>query len=111
MSLLPAINSKQVDLIEHDHLAAQLVTLERRVARGGRDSIDHPAGGRDDVANAVAGVVHSILGVPDMTVSLIPPMLIREGEVVDKAALPSWLRPNRESCVDLNDEFPGRRLA
>ena len=26
-------------------------------ARGGRDSIDHPKGARDDVANAVAGAL------------------------------------------------------
>ena len=30
----------------------------RRTARGGRDSVDHPPGGHDDVANAVAGVAH-----------------------------------------------------
>lgn len=35
----------------------QLVGLERRTARGGRDSIDHPPGGHDDVANAVAGAL------------------------------------------------------
>jgi hypothetical protein len=29
--------------------------LERRVARGGRDSIDHGPDGRDDVANAAVG--------------------------------------------------------
>jgi hypothetical protein len=32
----------------------QLLSLERRAFRGGRDAIDHPRGGRDDVANAVA---------------------------------------------------------
>ena len=37
-------------------LAAQLCSLERRTARGGKDSIDHPPGGHDDLANAVAGV-------------------------------------------------------
>ena len=35
----------------------QLVSLERRTARGGKDSIDHPRGAHDDVANAVAGAV------------------------------------------------------
>jgi hypothetical protein len=32
-----------------------------------------------------------------MTVSLIPPMFIRDGEIVDNEALPSWLRPKRPS--------------
>jgi hypothetical protein len=27
------------------------------LARGGRDSIDHPQGGHDDIANCVAGAV------------------------------------------------------
>jgi hypothetical protein len=35
----------------------QLVGLERRTARGGRDTIDHSRGAHDDVANAVAGAV------------------------------------------------------
>jgi hypothetical protein len=39
--LLPAINSRKVDLLEDARLIAQIVGLERRTARGGRDSIDH----------------------------------------------------------------------
>lgn len=58
--LLPAINSRQVDLVEDDRLINQLIGLERRVARGGKDSIDHALGQHDDVANAVAGVVSLI---------------------------------------------------
>lgn len=38
-------------------IAMQLVGLERRTTRGGRDSIDHPPGGHDDVAKAVAGAL------------------------------------------------------
>ena len=60
VALLPVINSGQVDLIESGRLTAQLCSLERRTARGGKDSIDHPPGGRDDLANCVAGVVHLI---------------------------------------------------
>ena len=54
--LLPAINSRKIDLLEHPRLLTQLVSLERRTARGGRDSIDHAPGAHDDLANAVAGV-------------------------------------------------------
>lgn len=53
--VLPAINSGLVDLLDHDRLTAQLVGLERRTGRGGRDSIDHAPGAHDDIANAVAG--------------------------------------------------------
>jgi hypothetical protein len=55
--LLPALNSRKVDLLEDARLFAQIVGLERRTARGGRDSIDHAPGAHDDLANAVAGVV------------------------------------------------------
>jgi hypothetical protein len=55
--LLPIVNSRQCDLLDHPRLFGQLVSLERRTARGGRDSIDHPPGAHDDVANSVAGVV------------------------------------------------------
>jgi hypothetical protein len=59
--LLPVINSRRVDLLDNPKLLAQLVSLERRVGRGGRDSIDHPPGMHDDVANACAGVVDGVL--------------------------------------------------
>ncbi len=36
---------------------AQLATLERRTARGGRDTIDHGPNGHDDVTNAACGAL------------------------------------------------------
>jgi hypothetical protein len=58
--LLPLLNAKRVELLEHPRLSAQLVGLERRTARGGRDSIDHAPGAHDDLANAAAGVLVSL---------------------------------------------------
>ncbi len=57
LELLPLLNSVRVALPDHARLFAQLGALERRTARGGRDSVDHPPGSHDDLANAVAGVV------------------------------------------------------
>jgi len=54
---LPLINSGAVDLLDNDLLVNQLVSLERRKTRGGRESIDHPPGGKDDLANAVCGAL------------------------------------------------------
>jgi hypothetical protein len=54
---LPVLNSNRTELLDHPRLVAQLCALERRTARGGRDSIDHPPGGHDDIANVVAGVL------------------------------------------------------
>jgi len=52
---LPLINSRAVELLENERLVTQLVGLERRTARGGRDSIDHAPGAHDDIANAAMG--------------------------------------------------------
>jgi hypothetical protein len=60
LETLAALNSGRVELPPCDVLARQLVGLERRASRSGRDSIDHPPGGHDDRANAVAGVVASL---------------------------------------------------
>jgi hypothetical protein len=54
---LPLINSGNVALLEHSVLRHQLVSLERKTTRGGRDAIDHAPGGRDDVANAACGAL------------------------------------------------------
>jgi hypothetical protein len=56
---LPILNSGAVELLDHPKLMTQLSGLERRTARGGRDSIDHAPGSHDDVANAACGAVTS----------------------------------------------------
>jgi hypothetical protein len=61
--MLPLLNSGRITLPRHDRLIAQIVGLERRVSRAGRDSIDHAPGGHDDIANAVSGVIAAISGV------------------------------------------------
>jgi len=58
--LLPMLNSRKVALLDHPRLVSQLCALERRTAWAGRDSIDHPPGGQDDAANAVAGAVAAL---------------------------------------------------
>jgi hypothetical protein len=80
-ALLSVVHSAHVELPADRRLVAQIVGLERRTARGGRDSIDHAPGGHDDVANAVAGLVHQLtqrrgVGWAD----LYPPPLPREGD-------------------------------
>jgi hypothetical protein len=60
--LLPILNAHRAELPDLPRLSAQLCGLERRTARGGRDSIDRPPGQHDDVANAVAGVMCRVAG-------------------------------------------------
>jgi hypothetical protein len=57
IDLLPLINSQRVELLDDKRLIAQLIGLERRTSRMGRDSVDHAPGGHDDCANAVAGLL------------------------------------------------------
>jgi len=54
---LPLLNSRKCQLLDIRRLISQLHGLERRTARGGKDSIDHGPGAHDDVANAVAGAI------------------------------------------------------
>ena len=57
LDLLPLINSRAVDLLDHERMMLQLVSLERTTVRGGRDKVDHPRGSHDDIANAAAGAL------------------------------------------------------
>jgi hypothetical protein len=61
--LLPLVNTGRVELLDHPTLRTQLLALERRAVRGGRDSIDHPRGAHDDVANAAAGALVHVTGI------------------------------------------------
>lgn len=56
LELLPMICSGTIELLDNPVLINQLAALERRTRSGGRDSIDHPQGGKDDLANVIAGV-------------------------------------------------------
>jgi hypothetical protein len=63
LDLLPKLNSRTIRLLDIPKAVNQICALERRTARGGRDSIDHRPGARDDLANVVAGVA-SLLAQP-----------------------------------------------
>jgi hypothetical protein len=54
---LPLLNSGRAQLLDIPRLASQFCGLERRTARGGRDSIDHGPAAHDDVSNAAAGAL------------------------------------------------------
>jgi hypothetical protein len=70
VELLPLINSRVVTLLSDKKAIAQLVGLERRTARSGKDSIDHTPGAHDDRINAIAGsLVMAASGVSGMNIS------------------------------------------
>lgn len=69
--LLPGLNSGTVELLDVPRLADQLCNLERRVVRGGRESIDHPPGGHDDLANSAGGVLVSLRRPPSYVYGML----------------------------------------
>lgn len=56
LELLPRLGSGEIELLDDEMLVNQLASLQRQTRSGGRDIVDHPKGGHDDLANAVAGV-------------------------------------------------------
>jgi hypothetical protein len=79
----------------------QLVGLERRTARGGKDSIDHPPGGHDDVANAAAGAIVMALkkgpGVPGLS--------NRRSYQFDEADIRKIFKALKEAIADTERKF------
>jgi len=62
LNLLPTLNAKRVELLDHPRLVSQLCGLERKTARSGKDSIHHAPGARDDLVNSVADAAALALG-------------------------------------------------
>ena len=93
--LLPVLNSSRADLLESDILINQLVGLERRTARSGRDSIDHAPNAHDDLANAVAGAVDLVMKrkAASFVWNINGTEFNADGEVVSKPATPSEMLP------------------
>jgi hypothetical protein len=65
LELLPILNGHRCELLDNPRLTAQLMGLERRTARGGRDSIDHAPNAHDDVINSAAGAIVLAIGEDD----------------------------------------------
>ncbi|MBR0937301.1 hypothetical protein [Bradyrhizobium jicamae] len=81
LTLLPALNTPgRIELLDHKRLTAQLCGLERRTTRSGKDSVDHPSGGHDDVINAAA-------------IALVGAALAPQG------AAWGWLEYMRRECI------------
>lgn len=59
LELLPMVMGGTVELPDNKDLFNELRSLERRTRSQGRDLVDHPPRGHDDLANAVAGAAAS----------------------------------------------------
>ena len=57
LELVPAVQSGACELLDVPRLINQLADLERVTGNSGKDAVDHPRAGHDDVANAAAGAL------------------------------------------------------
>lgn len=69
IDLLPKLNSRTIRLVDNQRLINQLAGLERKTARGGKDSIDHGPGAHDDLANVIAGLAHCAVNRSSITIN------------------------------------------
>jgi hypothetical protein len=60
LECIPLFTRGLVRLPDHAKLLRELRLLERQTHRGGKESVDHPRGGHDDLANAVCGVLYGL---------------------------------------------------
>jgi hypothetical protein len=90
--LLPLLNAGRVTLPRSERLTAQLVGLERKTARSGKDSIDHGPGLHDDVANAVAGAASLAIDLSSYDTTMA--WLDTDRDVAVAPVLPKRLHPN-----------------
>src|SRR5262249_32692799 len=110
--MLPIINSRKLDLLDHPRLIAQLTGLERRTARGGRDSIDHAPGAHDDLINAVAGIC-AVAAKGSFDLDLYTSMAWVDGNPLDPpaAAAPAPAAAEGVHTVSLSSDFQRRQFA
>jgi hypothetical protein len=72
--MLPILNSRRCQLLDIPRLISQFHGLERRTARGGKDSIDHGPGAHDDISNSVAGAI-VLASIAARRINFHPPTL------------------------------------
>lgn len=102
----PLLSMGRVELLDNERLLLQFQMLERRLASGGRDKVDHPPGAHDDLANAVAGacvfVSRKRIWTPEQMNARMP--YLKRYDLGNKY----FRRPMREAEVEL-DEWMKKR--
>jgi hypothetical protein len=108
--LLPLVNGCRIELLDHPKSVNQLCALERKTARSGKDSIDHPPGQHDDAINAIAGAaVHAHMAkkplfIPPAHVDTAPSYFKSFGaigiaDMYDNASGPPGGWPTQENAI------------
>lgn len=90
LDALPLFTSGRARLLDNKRLAHQFIALERRTSRMGRDTIRHPEGGHDDLANACSGAL--VVAAAQAA----PALWCRDDLLIDDAPVPL---PSRASAL------------
>lgn len=61
LALVSSVHGERIEIPDNEIMLRELRSLERRRGPSGKDRVDHPAGGFDDLANSLAGVVEIVL--------------------------------------------------
>jgi hypothetical protein len=73
IEFLPLLTSGRLELLDNAQLIREALGLERRTARGGKDSIDHGPHQHDDIVNAAAGACVLAVAGGDVAVACSEP--------------------------------------
>ena len=107
LELIPAVNSQRVELPDNRQMKDELRRLERRRGRSGKDTVDHPPLGSDDVANAVAGACNLIIAKPGSGLNTLPVGVGKGiGAEIKRAFGSTFDKPN--PFRDIDDEPPAK---
>jgi hypothetical protein len=69
LNAAPLFASGRCRLLDSPRLVSQFLGLERSAVAGGRDKVDHPPNGHDDLCNSAAGALTLVAG-PESTAGL-----------------------------------------
>jgi DNA-directed RNA polymerase subunit RPC12/RpoP len=92
-------------LLDSQRLATQLCSLERRTARSGKDSVDHPVGGHDDLANSACGALtHTVRSGGGMLGLVKYEQMVATGAIADPGRPMTVLERVRSRQENISDE-------
>ena len=84
LNMVPLFTRGQISIPDSVQLVKELRLLERRVAKSGKDNVDHPVGGSDDSGNVLAGAAW-LVGKPAPEIPLHAPIIISKADVEREA--------------------------
>jgi hypothetical protein len=84
VSFLPIVNAGRCELLDNTRMYNQLLGLDRRISRGGHETIDHSPGTHDDLANVCAGVMDLMLSKRQM-LNVDPSVLLRSQHITSRS--------------------------